>query len=473
MNRRMGLRSLLMSLLMTLLTWGFLPATVQAEAMTLDVYFFHSETCPHCRAQMPLMIAIDQYNEDITVHRIEVSQEPQIWQEFRDRYGIRTGAVPRTFIGDQTFIGYSPEDGPLEYVPAYEGYIGYRNQILAAIATAVGHEVRLAAVNHAIGQTVSHTPHSSRWRWWVLGLPVLYGLTFFPFQIATRSLQTRRYWFGGLAAISILSLFGFIHLTPNTAIQQFAQGFPFPLFVAIVALADGFNPCAFTVLVILLSLLTYTKKRRDMAIIGSTFIATSAVMYFLFILLMIAVGSVLLEQYGRVFLAILGLGVAIAGFINLKDYFWLKQGISLSLSAAQQRTISQKAGQIVRQLRASANNRLQFVAALGGTIALAILVNLIELGCTAILPVVYMTALFNHCEATMANLPGVCYASWTGFYALIYIIPLALILISFMYSFASTRLTETQGRRLKLVSGLLMIFFGSLMLFQPQLLMLG
>lgn len=364
----------------------------------------------------------------------------------------------------------------MEYVAAYEGYIGYRNQILAAIATAVGHEVRLVAADNAdnwVSDAVSHASNAARWRWWVLGLPVFYGLTFFPLHVAEKPLQTRRYWFGGLAAIAIFSLFGFIHLTPAVAIQQFAQGFPFPLFVAIVALADGFNPCAFTVLVILLSLLTYTRKRRDMAIVGSTFIATSAMMYFLFILLMIAVGSVLLEQYGRVFLTVLGLGVAIAGLINLKDYFWLKQGVSLSLSATQQRTVSQKAGQIVRQLRASSHDRLQWLAALGGTIALAVLVNLIELGCTAILPVVYMTVLFNYCQATMANLPSVCYAGWTGFYALIYMIPLALILVSFIYSFASTRLTETQGRRLKLVSGLFMVFFGSLMLLQPQLLMLG
>ncbi|WP_448561378.1 glutaredoxin family protein [Trichothermofontia sp.] len=386
MNRRFWLRSIFRLLLIILAGWGFLPTTAQANTNRLDIYFFHSETCPHCREQMPLMIAIDQYNDDITVHRVEVSQEPQVWQAFRDRHGIRTGAVPRTFIGDQTFIGYSPEDGPLEYVPAYEGYIGYRNQILAAIATAVGHEVRLTAESSAVKEAGSDAPTPSTWRWWVLGLPVLYGLTFFPLHVAEKPLQTRRYWFGGLAALCLLSLFGLIHLTPDTAIQQFAQEFPFPLLVAIVALADGFNPCAFTVLVILLSLLTYTKKRRDMAIVGSTFIATSAVMYFLFILLMIVVGSVLLEQYDRVFLTILGIGVTIAGFINLKDYLWLKQGVSLSFSETQQRTVSQKAGQIVRQLRAATGDRLQFIAALGGTIALAILVNLIELGCTAIYP---------------------------------------------------------------------------------------
>ena len=41
----------------------------------------------------------------------------------------------------------------------------------------------------------------------------------------------------------------------------------------------------------MLSLLTYTQRRRDMAVIGGTFIITSAVMYFLFIMLMIRLGD--------------------------------------------------------------------------------------------------------------------------------------------------------------------------------------
>ena len=41
----------------------------------------------------------------------------------------------------------------------------------------------------------------------------------------------------------------------------------------------------------MLSLLTYTQRRRDMVAIGGTFVITSAVMYFLFIMLMIGLGD--------------------------------------------------------------------------------------------------------------------------------------------------------------------------------------
>ncbi|MEM1167751.1 MAG: hypothetical protein AAGJ08_01320 [Cyanobacteria bacterium P01_H01_bin.35] len=116
----------------------------------------------------------------------------------------------------------------------------------------------------------------------------------------------------------LISLFFFITFTPDAIIKQFAQGLPFPLFVSTIGLADGFNPCVFTVLIILLSLLSYTKSRIDMTLIGSTFVATSGVMYFLFIMIMILVGSVFLEKYGTIFMLVLEVIITLAGLLILK-----------------------------------------------------------------------------------------------------------------------------------------------------------
>ena len=461
MTLRRFLRIFSATILSCFLFWGVFPAWAQAGVAVVDVYFFHSETCPHCIQQKPLMEDIDRYNEDVDIHFIEVHQNPKTWQEFRERYNITSGGVPRTFVGDKSFIGYSESDGKLEYAPAYSGYIGYRNQIIQAIADAIHHDVYLTA-------TIETPPF--QFPWWTLGLPILYLMSLPVLKQRLLQVQVKRYWFGGLIAICLLSLFLIVNLTPDVVIQQFAQALPFPLFVSTIALADGFNPCAFTVLIILLSLLTYTKQRRDMALVGGTFIITSALMYFLFIMLMIGLGSILLEQYGKPMMLVLGTGIAIAGLINIKDYFWFKQGVSLSLSEVQQRTISKKASQIVRSLRDSTGHRLQFLTALGGTIVLAIFVNIVELGCTAILPVVYMTTLINYCANHSGN--GVlCYIPWTVLYAIIYVIPLFLILANFIYSFESSRFTETEGRKLKLVGGLFMLFFGLVMLFKPDLLM--
>jgi hypothetical protein len=418
---------------------------------------------------MPLMVAINDYNDDVTVHIVEVTEKPQVWEEFRAEHNITSGAVPRTFVGNLSFIGYSATDGPLEYMVPHEGYIGYRNQIVDAIADLAGHPLQLTA-----DATADSVGAKSSWRfpWWVLGLPILYVGSYPLLRSRLESDNARRFWFGGLATIGIVSLFLVVTLTPDAAIKTFAQALPFPLFVSIIALADGFNPCAFTVLIILLSLLTHTRRRRDMALVGGTFVATSGVMYFLFIMVMIGLGAVLMEQFGTLFLLILGSVIVVVGLINLKDYFWFKQGVSLSLSHQEQRTITQRAGRIVRGLGEAGHNRLKLLAAIGSTILLAVFVNVVELGCTAILPAVYMTTLVNYCSTQpIGGLP--CYSLWTTLYAALYVIPLALILINFIYSFKSTRLTETQGRRLKLVGGLFMVFFGLVMIFQPNLLVFG
>lgn len=450
-----GILALIIAIIVSLTS--FIPWSSAAEN-TVDVYFFYSKTCPHCIKQKPLMHAIDDRNETVEVHFFEVSENPEIWTDFREKHKIELGAVPRTFVGEKSFVGYSESEGELEYIPTYSGYIGYKNQIISAIQQKVGTPLNLP--DRALKNNI---PRS------LLFLPFAYLLTYPFLAKKLASEQIKRYWLGGLSATVLLSLFGFITLTPDAVIKEFAGRLPFPLFVFAIALSDGFNPCAFTVLIILLSLLTYTKSKKDMSLVGGTFIAASAAMYFIFIMLMVLVGSVFLETYGLWFVLILGMLLVVAGAINIKDYFFFKQSISLSLTEKQQVEISQKAGAIVKELRTSQNNTSKFLAALGGTILLAVFVNLIELGCTAILPAVYMTALVNYCTENAR----LCYVGWTAFYALIYILPLLGILLNFIYSFKSTRLTEQQGRKLKLFSGLLMLFFGLIMLFQPELLTLG
>ncbi len=431
---------------------------VLAGDKVVNIYFFYSQTCPHCAQQKPFMEYIDQHNEEVKLHAYEVSEYPEKWRDFLAQYQIKSAAVPRTLIGKKLFIGYSEADGNLEYNPVYIGYIGYKNQIVKAIESELSHSINLP------GSTVDYQPP-----WKIVWLPILYLFSYPLVRKKLKSETNKRYWLGGAIATIIISSFLFLSLIPEPAIGEFARSLPFPLFVSTIALADGFNPCAFTVLIILLSLLTHTKSRKQMGIVGSTFVATSAVMYFLFITIMVLVGSVFLEQYGAIFMSILGSIITVSGVINLKDYFFFKQGISLSLSTEQQVVISQKAGQIAQELKAGEANKKMFLTALGGTILLAIFVNIVELGCTAILPVVYMTSLIQYCTQNI----WLCYAFWTAIYAAIYIVPLLAILLNFIYSFKSYRLTEKQGRILKLVGGTFMLFFGLVMIFKPEFLMFG
>lgn len=457
-----NIAKLLVSLVTCCIVTGILLISpVLANPQGVEVEFFHSKTCPHCLKQKPVLEELARLNPEIKLQTYEISEQPQIWQEFRQQHQLKSLAVPRTVIGDKQFIGYSEGNGKLEYNPVYQGFIGYHNQIIAAIEAELGHPLTLAIAR----SPQTDTDVGSSLPWQILFLPILY-LLIYLLLAKQLNIQGKFPLSLGLIAVTAISLFWFFAATPDIAIKELAQSLPFPLFVTLIALADGFNPCAFTVLIILLSLLTHTRSRQQMAIIGSTFVATSAVMYFGFIMAMVFLGSLFLEQYGAVAMLVLGIVVAIAGLINLKDYFWFKQGFSLSLSAKQQLAVSKKASHISRQLQAGTQNKAMFLTAIGGTILLGIFVNIIELGCTAILPAVYMTSLIQYCGSNL----WLCAAFWTAAYAVVYIIPLVVILANFIYSFKSARLSETQGRVLKLIAGIFMLFFGLLMVFQPELL---
>ena len=55
-------------------------------------------------------------------------------------------------------------------------------------------------------------------------------------------------------------------------------------------------------------------------------------------------------------------------------------------------------------------------------------------------------------------------------YNTIYIIPLLLIVIAFVVTLGSRKMTEWQGRILKLISGVMMISLGSVLIINPTIL---
>jgi hypothetical protein len=276
-----------------------------------------------------------------------------------------------------------------------------------------------------------------------------------------------RFWTAGFITLLIVGAYIFFTSLPPGIIERYAKGFPFPVFVFIIALADGFNPCAFTVLAVLLSLLTHTNSRRKMVLIGGVFILTSAFMYFLFIMAINFFGSWIFSQYGKLLFMFLGLLVLVAGLINLKDYFFFKKGISLTIPDGQKDKIFKSAGKIVKKVD-NAEGKKALFAALLGTIVLATLVNIVELGCTAMLPMAYTSALISN----YGNSLGFYHIAFTLFYSFVYVIPLFAILANFLYTFKSDRLNEGQARLLKLVGGLMMVGLGAMLLFKPELLTL-
>jgi len=458
---------LYLTLVLLLLTSGIAYASEHK-----DVYFFYSTTCPHCKAEKIFLENLEQTcNENqINIHYLIGSENEELWQQITEKYSTKPGPVPQTYVGDKAFIGYTEEEGELEFSEVYNAYIGYSNQLSEAILGDINitdpekqHSCDCEDCSHNFE---ANLPSITPLQWIIFIILLIYGSSFFLFKHKIKeNKKLRQYWIFVFIFLIIISVFIIFKSFSDVSIKNFASNLPFPVFTFIIALADGFNPCAFTVLIILLSLLTYTQKKKDMLTIGLTFIITSAIMYFIFIMIMILIGSWAMEKYSAIIYLILGIAISIAGIINLKDFFFFKKGISLSISDKDKKTFISKARDIVNKLKES-NSIKTFTLAIFATILLAIFVNLVELGCTAILPAVFMTSLLS----SFGNNIGLQHIFWTTMYSIIYILPLLVILLNFIYFFKSTRLTESQGRKLKLFSGLLMLIFGLIMAFAPNLL---
>lgn len=230
------------------------------------------------------------------------------------------------------------------------------------------------------------------------------------------------------------------------------RDFSLPTFTLIIAALDAFNPCAFFVLIFLLSLMVHHHSRSKMLAVGTIFVLCSGLMYFLF---MAAWLNLFLVTEELMFItATAGLIAIVFGALNIKDYFFFKQGVSLSLSETSKDRLFTR----IRYLSQSGS----WPAMITATIILAIAANSYELLCTAGLPMVFTRVL------TLNELPLSQYYLYLVFYNIIYIVPLMLIVIAFSWTLGRRKLSEGEGRLLKLMSGAMMLGLGGILLLKPE-----
>jgi len=383
----------LLTLLMFLfapLSWGAEPWVINAPdgSPQVRLSFFWSLTCPHCTAAHPHVQALAQRHGWIALEELELSRNPANAQRFESLVR-QSGSAAQAGVPAFLFCG--------------ELHFGWDSpQGMGRLL-----EERLAAC-HA---------------------RVLAGQ---PAAAATPAVDTR----------VELPLLGSVD----------AASLSLPVLTLVLAGLDAFNPCAFFVLLFLLSMLAHQKSRARMLVIGGVFVAISGLMYFAFMAAWLNVFQ-LFGQLAGVTLAA-GVVALLVGAINVKDFFWFKRGLSLSIS-------DQRKGELSRRIR-SILLAERLPAMLAATVVLAVAANFYELLCTAGLPMVYTRLL------TLAELPAAGRYAYLALYNLIYVVPLAAIVIVFARTLGARRLSEREGRLLKLLSGLMMLGLGGLLLLAPE-----
>ena len=222
----------------------------------------------------------------------------------------------------------------------------------------------------------------------------------------------------------------------------------------LIAFVDGFNPCSLWVLTLLLGMVIASGSRRRVAVVGVSFLLTTALIYGAFIAGLFSVLAFAFAlPWVRWAVALFALGF---GLVSIKDYFWYGRGITFSIPEGQKPGIYQR----LRRLR---QQDMSTPALIGATVAMAAGIALVELPCTAGFPVVWSGILADR------GVGGASFLGLLAVYVLIYLsVELAIFGIA-VTGMSLGRMGEQHGRALKLLGGAVMVALAGALALRPEL----
>ncbi|OGG05994.1 hypothetical protein A3B48_03560 [Candidatus Gottesmanbacteria bacterium RIFCSPLOWO2_01_FULL_40_10] len=371
----------------------------------ITVHFFRSEGCPHCAKEEVFLEKLKVKYPDLEIRDYEISQNrnnAELLQKTGKELAADVSGVPFTVVGRHYTVGFGTEETSGRIIE--EMIMTARNNNEPDVVSLILNNNAGNAINPAgpeIPFPVSET----------ISLPIL-----------------------GTVAVSDLSL---------------------PVLTFVIALTDGFNPCAMWVLIFLISLLIGMHDRFKMLALGSVFILASGAVYFLFLSAWL---NVFLFLGFIVWIRSLIGGVAlIAGGFNLREYFTNRDGACHVTAGEKRRRIFDR----LREITKSRN----FLISVGGIILLAFAVNLVELVCSAGLPAVYTKVL------TLSNLPVWKYYIYLLFYVFIFMLDDLIVFFAAVTTLHITGINTKYTRFSHLLGGIGMVIIGLLMIFKPEILM--
>jgi len=368
------------------------------SAEDVDIYLFYSETCPHCAREKEYLETLDNIN----VKKYEVSQYSKLYDKVVKRLDIDTQSVPLTIIGSDYTIGFS-EDTKNEL----------KNMIDSYSKVEYCDSVDLIIRNKDITDCLKQNENIYK-----------------KDEMKTINLLGKKISFD-------------------------AKTVSLPLISIIIGFIDGFNPCAMWVLIFLISMLFNMKDKKKMWILGLSFIATSALMYFIFMLGIFTISNIL----GTYFKYLIALIALVGGLVNLNSF---RKSINKDVGCTV--TNKEQKKKIVTKIRNIINEK-NFLISLIGIIFLAISVNIVELACSAGLPAMFTEIL------ALNNLSKTSYILYMLLYILVFMLDDIIVFVISMVTLKVTGITNKYTKYSHLIGGIIMIIIGLLMVFKTEWLM--
>ena len=231
-----------------------------------------------------------------------------------------------------------------------------------------------------------------------------------------------------------------------------------PVLSIVLGAIDGFNPCAMWVLIFLITMLFNMKDRKKMWFLGITFLVTSALVYLLFMFAWLGITTTLLTKVSwfRILIALVAL---VGAFVNLRSFYRsIKNGTGCEV------VDNKKRKNIMTRIRKITSEK-SFILAILGVMILAASVNIIELACSAGIPVLFTNVL------ALNNLTKLQTTLYIYLYILFFLIDDIIVFVIAMLTLNIKAISTKYTKYSHLIGGILMLAIGILMLVKPEWLM--
>lgn len=235
-------------------------------------------------------------------------------------------------------------------------------------------------------------------------------------------------------------------LTDTVPVQSETEGKKTTLTIAAIvagSLVDAINPCAFAVLIILMTTIITAGNQRKALLAGLAFSTSIFLSY-----LLMGLGIYKALSFGGasgIFFKVVGILAIILGLANLKDYFWYGKGFLMEVPLS---------------WRPRLKSLIHSVISPSGAFLVGFAVSLFLLPCTSGPYIVILGMLAKKALDMQA-------VSYLILYNLIFISPMLLITLAVYKGFDPNKAEEMRQKRLKilhLIAGVIMLGMGAVIL---------
>lgn len=312
--------------------FNFANAEINLNDDKVDIDFFYSKTCPHCKVASDFLKEISLKDSDIKIERHEVGKKDsfELLLSYYDKYNVEEeyqGGVPVIFIEDYYFVGFQK---------------GYSEQKIEETIDALINNKEIEMSNSSSGN-VSEIKREV-----------------------------------------ILPFIGTIDAEKTSPL----------IFSIVFGILDGFNACAMAALAFLLAVLIGMGDRKKLILIGGIFILVSGIVYYLFIGAWLNI--FLLLPHMDIITYIIGIIIIVFGVLVLKEFFNGVICKLCEIDPKKENWFSKTQKKLMLKMQQLINSKKPTILIIGAVILIATGINLIELVCSFGLPVAFTKILTSY-----------------------------------------------------------------------------